>query len=434
LSKLDRIAIASLWTKAMSTKNIGPLNALAKVMADDVRTTNLRGRDDVLKWFKTYTGMSMFRTGRWQKPRVEGAVVTFVNQFDEKAAFYQGAVAITVSPQGLITEARTTILPAPDPLGSVIMRVWGPRASADTLLDHLAETYGVKARTMKQLDHGVFRVDLEKGDPWIVRLFPGDRPIGDVKGDATVLKFLESQDFPAERVVAEVSEHEGQGVLVTSFIKGAKPTSSTATQKRLGDLLGKLHSMKGAPKAARRQVGALHLYTTDCTLDSEIATALKSLEAGAFRGTDKAWERLIEGLRTADDFAGLPTVLIHPDPGAVNAISSGTELILIDWAGAGYAPRVLGLGLLLFGCTSGKTFNRERVDAIMTAYTEHITLKPAELERLEAAMAHRGLIHEAYSWGVGMARQRKPASMKSWPDNNEGIAALADHIRNTRAS
>jgi hypothetical protein len=30
-----------------------------------------------------------------------------------------------------------------------------------------------------------------------------------------------------------------------------------------------------------------------------------------------------------------------------------------------------------------------------------------------------------------MARQRKPASMKSWPHNNEGIAAMADHIRDT---
>jgi hypothetical protein len=72
----------------MSTRNIGPLKALAQVLADDVRTANLRGKDDVLNWFKTYNGMSMFRTGTWHKPTVEGDGVTFVNQFDKRAAFY----------------------------------------------------------------------------------------------------------------------------------------------------------------------------------------------------------------------------------------------------------------------------------------------------------------------------------------------------------
>ena len=67
----------------------------------------------------------------------------------------------------------------------------------------------------------------------------------------------------------------------------------------------------------------------------------------------------------------------------------------------------------------------------MGSYIEHVNLKPAELDRLEDAIAHRWLIHEAYSWGVGMATQRKPASGKHWPHNKEGIAKMADHIRST---
>jgi len=427
----DRIAIAARWTTVMSSTGAKALNALAEVLDEDVRTTTLVGKDFVLSWFKTSPGMAMFRTGTWQEPTVAGDMVTVVSQFHPKAAYHRATVFITVGSSGLITHAASTILAAPDPLGTVINRVWGNRIGLDRLPDHLASAYGVKVKTTKQLDHGVFRVDLAKGGPWIVRVFPSDRPLADVKGDAAVLRFLESKGFPAERCVADVSEFEGQGVLVTDFIKGPKPTPNTANQRKLGDLLGRLHAMTGAPKAVRRESGGLHLYTVDCTVGSEIETARASLKSAAFRGTDKAWDALSAGLKSAQDFSSMPKALLHPDPGCVSAISSGGRLVPIDWAGAGFGPRILGLGLLLVACAAGNTFNREWADAIMGAYTKHITLTDAELDRLEDAIAHRPLIHEAYSWGVGMATQRKPASRKDWPHNNEGIAKMAAHIRQT---
>ena len=431
MTKKDRIAIAERWTTAMSSSGVKPLNALAEVLDEDVQMTNLVGRDAVLNWFKTYPGKPMFKTGTWQTPTVAGDVVTVPILFHPKAAYHSATVSLTIGPSGLITRAASIVLAAPDPLGTVINRVWGPRVATDRLPEHLASAYDVKVKTMKQLDHGVFRVELTKGGPWVVRVFPSDRPIGEVEGDAAVLRFLESEDFPAERCVADVSVHEGQGVLVTGFIKGPKPQPNTANQRKLADLLGRLHAMKGAPKAVKREAGALHLYTVDCTVPSEIKTARASLQAAAFRSTDKAWEALTAGLKSAHDFSSLPKALMHPDPGCVNAISVSGTLVWIDWAGAGFGPRILGLGLLLVACTAGKTFNREWVDAIMGAYTKHVTLEKAELEHLEDAINHRPLIHEAYSWGVGMATQRKPASRKDWPHNNEGIAKMAEHIRAT---
>jgi Ser/Thr protein kinase RdoA (MazF antagonist) len=413
----------------MSSKGVKQLKALAEVLDEDVRTSNLTGKEAVLDWFKTWPGMSMFRTGSWQEPEVAGNVVTVQNLFDSKADYHSAKVSITVGSSGLITRATSVIWAAPDPLGTVINRVWGPRVGLDRLPDHLASSYGVKVTKTKQLDNGVFRVDLAKGGPWIVRVFPSDRPVADVKGDAAVLRFLESKDFPAERCVADVSVHEGQGVLVTAFVKGPKAKATTANQRKLADLLGGLHAMKGGPKAVRRVTGGLHLYTVDSTVGSEIKTARACLEAAAFRGTDKAWEALSEGLESADDLSSMPKALMHPDPAGVNAISSDGGLVLIDWAGAGYGPRILGLGVLLVACTAGKTFKKEWVDAIMDAYTQHVTLTPADLERLEDAVAHRLLIHEAYSWGVGMATKRKPASRRNWPHNNEGISKMAAHIR-----
>jgi Ser/Thr protein kinase RdoA (MazF antagonist) len=431
MTNKERIEVATRWMTAMSSTGVKPLKALADVLDENVYTSSFAGKDAVIKWFKTGPGRAMFATGTWQPPTVKGDVVTAVCSFHPKAAYHEATLSITVGSSGLITEAKIFVAAAPDPLGTVIDRVWGKRVGLARLPDHLASTYGITVKTTKQLDHGVLRVDLAKGGPWIVRLFPSDRPIADVKADAAVLRFLESKGFPAERCVADVSVHEDQGVLVTAFIKGPKPPMNTANQRKLGDLVGRLHAMTGAPKTVRRGVGALHLYTTDCTIASEIATARASLEAAAFRGTDKAWETQRAGLAAAGDFASMPKALMHPDPGCVNAIASGSQPVLIDWAGAGYGPRVLGLGLLLVACAKGKTFNREWTDAIMQAYTQHVKLKPAELDQLDAAIAHRPLIHEAYSWGVGMATQRKPASRKDWPYNNEGIAKMCDHIRQT---
>lgn len=264
MTKKERIAIASRWTHAMSTKAVTPLKALAEVLDDDVRTATLKGKEAVLHWFKAWPGMTMFRTGTWEEPTVEGDVVTFVNMFDPRAAFHSASVSITIDRSGKITSARSVLRPAPSPLGEIITRVWGPRAGLDSLAEHLESTYGVRVKKMSQLqegNHGVHRVDLTSGSSWVVRIFPSDRPLADVKGDAAVLQFLERNGFPAERLAADVSTHEGQGVLVTEFVKGSKPKSDTKTQATFGDLLGRIHSMKGAPKPVRRPAGGLHLYT-----------------------------------------------------------------------------------------------------------------------------------------------------------------------------
>ena len=428
MKRSERIDVASRWTAALSKKGATPLKALADVLDEDVRTFNLVGKDAVLNWFKTWPGMSMYRTGTWRKPVVEGEVVTFVSDFDPRAAFQGATINIVVGETGLITRAETIMRPAPEPLGSVILRCWGPRRGMDRLPGHLESTYGVRPKRTTELDNGVVRVDLAQGTPWVVRVFPSDRPVAHVQRDAAVLRYLESEGFPAERCVADVSTFEGQGVLVTGFVKGSKPKPTASLQRKLGDLLGRLHSLK-APKGVRHEAGGLHLYTVDCTVPSEIRTARASLDAGAFRGKDKTWDVLVGGLDSATDFSSLPKALLHPDPAAVNTIMAGGKPVLIDWAGAGYGPRVLGLGLLLVACTAGKEFNREWADAVMRAYTEHVTLEAAELDALEAAVAHRLLIHEVYSWCVGMARHRKPSSRKEWPHNNVGIAKMAEHIR-----
>lgn len=422
--------VARLWMDAMSKPGPTQLKALADVIDDNFSTSSLKSKADALAWFGTWPGKSMFRTGAWGKPSVEGQVVTTTCLFDSKAAYHRGIVRITLGEDGLITHAAIDVRAAPEPLGGVIHRVWGNRAGLERLPEHLARTYRVTAKKVTRLDNGVLRVDRPKGPPWVVRVFPVDRPLVDVKGDAAILRFLEQRDYPAERCVEETSSFEGQGVLITEFVKGTKATDTEATWTKLAGMLGRLHSLTGGLKAVKRNAGGLHLYTAECTLRSEIDTARASLKAGSFRGTDKTWRALREALDKADDFASLPVGLSHPDFHIKNMVSANGALVPIDWAGAGHAPRVLSLGIVLFyGAITPKGWSPKRVNAMAAAYGEHIKPSTSEFDRLAEAMKHRMLIHETYSWCVGMAARRKPGTMKEWPHNNQSCEEIAEHFQ-----
>src|ERR1700759_2171145 len=122
---------------------------------------------------------------------------------------------------------------------------------AERLLAHLRDRYGVDAaavtKASRHNDH-VFRVDRRDGEPWIARVFPPARPEVNVEGDAAILRFLERQDYPAERLATEdtVSAFDGSSVLVTQFIDGhllpSPAVGADGTEKFaiMGEILGGL--------------------------------------------------------------------------------------------------------------------------------------------------------------------------------------------------
>lgn len=96
---------------------------------------------------------------------------------------------------------------------------------AERLSAHLRDRYGIRPTAMTRLSvHKtyVFRIDRNDGGPWVARAFPPARPRAGVEGDAAILRFLERQDYPAERLAADdaVSDFDGSAVLVTRFVEG----------------------------------------------------------------------------------------------------------------------------------------------------------------------------------------------------------------------
>ena len=127
----------------------------------------------------------------------------------------------------------------------------------ERLLAHLRDRYGVDPVAATKLSvHKtyVFRIDRNDGSPWVARAFPPARPRAGVEGDAAILRFLERQDYPAERMAVDdaVSDFDGSAVLVTRFVEGVQLPDGAAKFAMMGELLGRLHALPhDEPPAAR---------------------------------------------------------------------------------------------------------------------------------------------------------------------------------------
>jgi Phosphotransferase enzyme family len=125
------------------------------------------------------------------------------------------------------------------------------------IADHLRQRYAIEIDGVSPLDAGVFRVACRERPDWVLRLFPPDRALEGVWGDAEVLASLQRAGFPAERCAhpEPVSLLAGHRVLVTEYVEPAVPLRPGRPAAILGAPLGRLHA---AAAAGARRGGAWH--------------------------------------------------------------------------------------------------------------------------------------------------------------------------------
>src|SRR4051812_19592151 len=306
------------------------------------------------------------------------------------------------------------------------------RVGQDRLPAHLEDRYGIRVAALTELDGGVFRVDRDDAPPWVARLFPAVRPMDAVEGDGEVLRFVAAHDLPAERCACAdpCSVLEGQGVLVTEYVAGVngRGDSSPNTMHRMGELLGRLHTLPPASGAMARDAGSWHSLSVQGGARSEDVAALQKLLADVQQRAPAAQHQALQALR--DELAdidvgqGLPTALTHPDFATANVIKTPDGgLVLVDWTGAGDAPRVISLGLLL--STSGGSL--DLVDAVMAGYREHVQLEPEELSRLPDSIRAFALILDC--WGIVYWGAPATAALQQVEPARERAAAIAQRAR-----
>lgn len=326
-------------------------------------------------------------------------------------------------------------------IGRYLDATLGRRGEA-TLAEHLASAHGLPGPSLEERDVGVHAVRCADERRFIARVFPVARPHAAVVAEAELLHRLHEAGFPAERPAERpggppaVSTHAGQAVLLTEYVGGHPLGASPRGLERLGEMLGRLHALAagwdGPPGGAWH-----HLVPAGGRPEDEIAAARELLEAARPRVPEAGAARLaalVALLAQADGCAGLPEALTHPDFVPANAIvpvrspgsdpaAPGEGPVLVDWSGAGRAPRLWSLGFLLWAAAHER---EERAAPVMEGYRRHVALGADERDRLAGAILARPAVLGAWMFVAG----RRPlavvaADLADLPERAARIASLA---------
>jgi Ser/Thr protein kinase RdoA (MazF antagonist) len=312
---------------------------------------------------------------------------------------------------------------------------------AERLVAHLRDRYGIDAVAATKVSRHnahVFRVDRGDGDPWIARVFPPARPRAGVEGDAAILRFLERQDYPAERLAVDkaVSAFDGSSVLVTRFVAGRLlPSPAVGTEGRekfaiLGDLLGRLHALPSDESVTRPGGASGEDSSREGSPRQDLLAALSFLDAVDTKVATahrERFEQLRSQVRTADDGHGLPEALLHgnllhaPD----HVIASEHGPVAIQWKAAGRGPRLADFAYLMWGTWHDAGW----IDAAVRAYRRHVEPTDDELDRLEAVMYVRPLYLVGIDYWRSLASGHQPNGDEGWWGLVDG-----DHIKATAAA
>jgi Ser/Thr protein kinase RdoA (MazF antagonist) len=302
------------------------------------------------------------------------------------------------------------------------------------LRTHLEATYSIRVGAITELDLGVWRVERSGGPDWVARWFPARRPAEAVAGDAEILGYLAEHDFPAERCAAAepVSVLDGRPVLVTEWAEPVprqqrrEAIRDAGGLRRLGDLLGQLHSLPPGSGALARPGGSWH-HLADGRPSAEVAAASRMLADAArvIPGDEQAaYQALraeVDGLDAGD---GLPEALTHPDFVLANVVATRDGMVLVDWAAAGRGPRAWSLAFLLYAECS-KDLRRGAL--VMAGYRRHVTLTDEELGRLAGMIRARPLALAA--WSVCTGRTTPAKALADAAETKTLADAIASRVR-----
>jgi Ser/Thr protein kinase RdoA (MazF antagonist) len=319
---------------------------------------------------------------------------------------------------------------------------------------HLEAHYGIRIASMAPIDDPESRprgswpghypstliVKREHGSPWVARIFssPADK-VSRVEGDAEILRFLASHNFPAERIAHDqaVSVLNGSAVIVTEFVAGGRPTDahgrveSPAVLYELASLLGRLHTLPAAGGAVARDGGSEEhdggFYVGRPKQDLAAAmNFLASVENTVAPEGREKFEWLRDQVEKADDAEGLPEALTHGNYHTWAAVGTPGNLVIVGWAGSGRGPRLPALAWLL---RTSAEVGPDYVDAVMRGYREQVQLTDEELERLPGVLNIRPLWLACYEYLLIVRRGKTPTLEEGWtrwrPDFAERLAAQA---------
>jgi Ser/Thr protein kinase RdoA (MazF antagonist) len=222
-----------------------------------------------------------------------------------------------------------------------------------------------------------------------------------VASNAAILQYAAAAGIPAEPLVRAADgrpfvDLDGRAVLVTGHISGDRPPRDAHSLRQLGEIAGRLYSLRPPPDDPLLNLRAGSLPTED------LASGRAWLATGRARAPT-SWrerlDRLDADLAATSDLEHLPRSLIHSDCQLLNAIrASDGRVILIDWEGAGLGPRIVPLGLVLYSTVvqtadePARPVDLALVEPIAQGFALHASISDAELNHLADAVRFRPLV------------------------------------------
>lgn len=311
------------------------------------------------------------------------------------------------------------------------------RSAVTALLDSRYGARGMLTPFYEDPEAALYRVERIDGTPWVARVFSQTRSLERVRSDGTVLLYLERQGFPAERVVPATdgslaTDLNGHGVLVTTFIPGRPPGRDADSLRKLGEALGRLHTLQtpvGEPVLRRR---ASALPKDDLAFGKNSLDRVAALVPIRRRAE---YEDIRDALGQTNDCEELPTGFTWSDCHPGNAVRGADGLItLIDMEGAGQGPLLPALGWLLYSCVvqgpdgpSGAT-DLDRVRPILDGYLRYRALTAGEISHLADAVRVRPLVVAARELAAEIERN-VPAEPSRWWSRFSEAQAVASAVR-----
>ncbi|MDN5725209.1 MAG: aminoglycoside phosphotransferase family protein [Propionibacteriales bacterium] len=317
------------------------------------------------------------------------------------------------------------------------------------LTAHLEAQYGIRIDSIMAIDDdprtrpagswpghypSTLVVKQVDGQQWIARIFSSsaDR-VSRVHGDADILAFLATHDFPAERIAHDdpVTVLDGKGIIVTTFIDGGRPRADNpSVWAELGALLGRLHALPSAGGAVARDGGAeehgggFHIGRPKEDLAAAMGF-LVSVEDKVTSASRARYDWLTEQVENADDAEGLPEALTHSNYHPWAAVGPVGNLAIVGWAGSGRGPRLPALAWLLRTAVESNT--TANVAAVLRGYAEHIQLTDEELYRLRPILDLRPLWLDCLDFRMTINAGGTPMINEGWvqPANLEVTDRLA---------
>jgi Ser/Thr protein kinase RdoA (MazF antagonist) len=282
------------------------------------------------------------------------------------------------------------------------------------LIEHQYAIRIAQLQPLAQGDKQVYRVRRTEGPDWVARVYP----VGEEQGPsasklASVLRFLERQAYPAERLIPTkdgslITVHGDQQVAATTYlgeslhswqppssasISLAQETARTCDPAMFGALgaaLGQLHALRPDADSPMPPAGMLPQREL-----AWVADLLAEVAGRVPQELQADYDHWVMAVRALDRCEDLPVVLIHNDCNLGNVVlTPAGEVALVDWDLAGLGPAVIDVGILLRNCFSKQTSQVEHdaITAVVDGYCRYRQLTPDELRHLPDAVRFMTLV------------------------------------------